>query len=316
MRRLTLLLAAFLTLVAGSVSAQCLPPACVNNIVGKILMLESGPPGLQLRAEVAVDGTIDPATASLHWNFDPDYLFEDATQAPGTPPIPFTPNAAAAAAMTYRISTELGASVISRTVILPANVTCSQALLECWTGPLINSIPNLNTGGTFTLRLSWEHLPQFHESTWSDPVTFTVTGGVPVPVPVNCVLSDWIAWGPWLPRDPQVIPPELARIRTREILTPASNGGTCLGALIEMETMPLVPVPIPTFCRYVKSGSTVVQTVAAGTLIQGTNQLATQGTRLAILVSWGFELNATKCLAAVNGLCQTVHVEATCRGLP
>jgi len=303
-------------LLPSPVSAQCLPPACEGNIAGKIHMLQPGPFAVSLQGEVEPGGTLDPTRASLHWTFDPTYLFADATQPPDAPPILMTPDAFAASSMTYRAQIQ-NAQTGTASVIIN-NVTCDQALLECWTGPLLSALPGLSNGGTFTVSLSWEKLPQFHQSTWSAPVLFTVLGGQPPPPPpgVNCVPGEWSAWSPWVPQEPQVVPPMLIRMRTREILAPASGGGADCFPLLQTETMLLTPPPISAFCRYVKPGTTVVQTVAAGTRIVGTNQMATQSTRMAVLVGWGFELNATKCLTALNGACQTVHVEATCRGLP
>jgi hypothetical protein len=53
---------------------------------------------------------------------------------------------------------------------------------------------------------------------------------------INCTLSAWGAWSAWAP----VSPTQEARTRTRTILTPASNGGTCTEPLTETETRSIV----------------------------------------------------------------------------
>lgn len=336
-------LALLLWLVApAGAAAQCVPPACVNNVAGKVLMLSNGPAAVQLVQPVT--GPVNLATDRIEFTYDTLETAQDA-EVNGTLPCPspfeniltcslVTPTVEAAAAMTIRASVGrcfdptcttapamFPTTVVSPTVAMIDNITCSATPARCVTAPLARILPNLGTGGVFLLRLSRERLPNFHESVWSDPVIFLVPGGDPLPLPkIDCVPGPWDPWSAWLPLDPQIVPPMLTRIRTREIVRPAANGGIECSPLLERELMLLTPPAIPKFCRYIKAGTTTVQTIAEGTVISGTNQMATQSTRMAILVGWGFELNKTTCLTAAgpstNRACQTVHVEATCRGLP
>lgn len=134
----------------------------------------------------------------------------------------------------------------------------------------------------------------------SDILTFLVTANDPVPPPpVNCVPGPW---GPWLPVLPVGAPPREHRVRA--VVTPAANGG----AACELEEVrDIVIVPPPTgFCRYIKPGESVVQTLTLGTSIHGVNQIATQSTRWPVLLAWGFKITAeplTKTTVDITAVC-------------
>lgn len=64
--------------------------------------------------------------------------------------------------------------------------------------------------------------------------TYTLQMGVGVPVPVDCVLSEWSAWSVLNPTTEQ---------RTRTVVTPPSNGGAPCGPL--SETRPITPPEEP-----------------------------------------------------------------------
>ena len=66
-----------------------------------------------------------------------------------------------------------------------------------------------------------------------------------VPVPVDCVVSEFGAWSDWEP----ISGSEEQRTRTRTILTHPANGGAACPYLIETETR-LVTVPVPTSCVF------------------------------------------------------------------
>ena len=322
MRRLTLLLTLLLLLVAGSASAQCLPPACVNNIAGKVLMLAGGSAGVRL-VSVQVDpaAPIDPTTAYLAWDFDPTETAQDANANGGLPcPTPFeniltcsllTPTPLDAALMTYRVSTLDSSTVISPTVIMVANVNCSPAM--CWTPPLIRILPNLGNGGSFVLRLSRETLPRFHESAWSEPVSFRTLGAEdpPPPPPPVCAVSEWQEWSPWAPFVPQVSPPKETRHRNRTI-----TNAPCVGAPFLTETANrdlLVTPPVKT-CTYMAPGSNVFQQRNVGDVIEGNNYSPQgRGQRMDQLFSWGWAVSGfpIRDQAGIGA-----HLKATCVGLP
>jgi hypothetical protein len=61
-----------------------------------------------------------------------------------------------------------------------------------------------------------------------------------VPVPVDCVVSEFGAWSAWQ----SISGTEEQRTRTRTILTHPANGGAACPYLTETETRPLSPAPI------------------------------------------------------------------------
>lgn len=152
-------------------------PATAQTFVGKVVRLEPGP---AVRLSQAGIDPINPSTAYLAWDFSPTETADDATL-PCCTRIPLTPTPAIAAAMTYRLRSVAAPNVFNGTRIL-SGVTCD--LTGCRTPPLMTFMPEAAQGGSWSIVLTRELLPRFHESTSSEPLAFTTfNGGGPPPPP-------------------------------------------------------------------------------------------------------------------------------------
>lgn len=305
----------FLLAIPVFSDAQCRPPECINNIRGKVSSLIPGSSGLRLAQNAP--GPIDPSKAYIVFDADTMEMADDATL-PCCTKILVTPTAADASAFTYRISTMDSITIISPTVIMVANVTCSLKELnriECFTPPLSQILPNLQNGKEYTIKLSRERLPQFHESVWSEPATFTTQGGViEPPKPIDCVVSEWQEWSPFSPIPP--IPPATvstleSRHRNRTIIVQPMNGGLACPFLIETETRNIIVTPPVKQCMYIPLGGTVNVPKDVGTVIETSQQLITNRFRNNNFLTWGWKVDD---YYQLNG--NFDHIKITCRGLP
>jgi len=284
---------------ASPVRAQCLPPACVNNIAGKVFALADGPP--VVLAQASPGPFTDPRTAYLMWDFDPTELVLDATAPPGSPPILAAPTPAAAAALTYRA---LG-NFANQPIVIPG-VTCAGT--SCRTPPLATFLPELLKGGTFPIYVTRAGPPRFLESVASNPVTATTLADG-APVPIACVVSEWAEWSPWAPISSTLE----SQHRNRTVIMPAANGGAPCPFLTETSTRNITTAPPVKTCPYMAPTSTVFQTRNVGDVIEGNNYSPLgRGTRMDQLFAWGFEVTGYP----INSLGTAVHLKATCRGLP
>jgi len=92
------------------------------------------------------------------------------------------------------------------------------------------------------------------------PYTLAVLADVPVPV--DCVVSEFGAWSDWQP----ISDTEEERTRTRPIVTYPANGGVTCPPLTETETRP-ISLPPPPSCIFDFSGHVgAVIDWAAGTI--------------------------------------------------
>lgn len=157
-------------------------PASGQNIRGTVAPLTGGPPAAL--AAACGPGPVDADVCYLTWDVSLTERATDATQPciPQCVLIAVTPTPAAAAAMTYRVrnvggpNTFLGPRVLS-------GVTCDTQ--TCRSLPLGTFLPELRQGGSWSIGLTRERLPQFQESTESAAVMFTTlnAGGPPPPPP-------------------------------------------------------------------------------------------------------------------------------------
>jgi len=68
--------------------------------------------------------------------------------------------------------------------------------------------------------------------------------------------------------------------------------------------------PEPVTCRYIAPGSTTVQTLPAGTVLRGVNQILSQAARWPLFLSWGWKVEAVPLTATA------VDITITCVGPP
>lgn len=90
--------------------------------------------------------------------------------------------------------------------------------------------------GTFTLQATARDAAG--NSTVSASVSITVNP-IAAPPPVDCVVSAWSEWSAWVP----VSATTEERTRTRDVITPAANGGAECPHLFEVESRPIVTPP-------------------------------------------------------------------------
>lgn len=332
-RRLGIFLAvagALAILSASPLSAQtCLPPACVNNVAGKVVALPVGP-SIQL-VQAVPSAVVDLQTAHLEFDYDPLETAQDAT-ANGTLPCPaphadiltcslVTPTALDAARWTYRIAVGecrdpacetvgmLTVTIASPTLITADSMSCRVSPTTCFSAPLSHILPNLGGPGTFRLVMSREAPPRFRESAWSDPVIFTVVGAQepPPPVPI-CVAGEFQEWSPWTP----IVgsnPPMESQHRNRVITNQPCTGAELL-TLTEVHNRPVLIAPPVKTCTYMAPLSQVLQQRNVGDVIEGNNFSAIgRGQRMDQLFIWGWKVEG---YPIVGG----AHLRATCLGLP
>jgi len=291
-----------LLVIPSSVFAQCIPPECINNIRGKVVFIPSFSSSLRLAGQ-ALEEPIDISRAYLEWDFNSTDMADDMTL-PCCVSIPVTPTPLDASMMTYRVSGVDATTIISPTILMINNVTCS--LMACWTPPLIRILPNLGRGGTFTIRISREWLPRFHESIWSDPVSFTV-GQIIDPPPPICIVSQFEEWSPWTP----VIPPTPPVIETRHRNRVITNA-PCVGTpnLTEVENRNILVAPPVKQCPYVATGQTVNVPKNVGTVIETFRQPVSNRARVGTFLYWYWKVE-------INPIdSQFDHIKVTCQGPP
>lgn len=251
---------------------------------------------------------IDPSQWVLQWDLNLDDM-QPSLECSGSDPVvcvtkPITPSEEAAEALTYRVHL---IGVNGTVVNLPpythaVGITCSAMARFCQTQQHLDELnPQLATHvGQWTMTITREGLPVFSESAPSNEIAYFSTDPQAPPAPnVDCVLSAFSAWS-------QV--DATHEHRTRTVVTAPSGTGMACGPLEEVRMI----TPPAGFCRYIKPGETVVQTLAIGTHVKGTNQIATQATRWPILLGWGFAINADP-RTPQPGV--TVLIDAVCVGL-
>lgn len=292
-------------------SAQCVPPSCVNNIRGKVVSLPMSVAVLSLGGQTASE-PIDINKAYLVWSLDTTNTADDLTL-PCCTPVLVNPDLISAASSTYRISTMDSITVISPTVIMINNVSCSFSPLpntiDCKSAPLAQILPNLGIGGTFTLRISLERLPKIHESIYSDPVTFTV-GQIITPPPVQCIASEWEEWSPYFPVPP--IPPATkSTLETRHRNRIITNM-PCINPpfLVETETRNIPIAPPIKQCPYIATGGTVNVPKNVGTVIETFRQPVLQRARVGTFLYWFWKVEINPIDAQFD------HIKVTCQGPP
>lgn len=69
------------------------------------------------------------------------------------------------------------------------------------------------------------------------------------PVPVDCVVSDFVPTSPWIPVVPATVPPTEYRELTRTVLMSAANGGLACPNLTSIETRNIIIPPPPPICQ-------------------------------------------------------------------
>jgi len=275
-------------------------PSYAQQIKDKIVPLGSDIQSL------AVVGSAD--NAYLTFDFDPTELSDDQTL-PCCTKILVTPLPGDAELFTYRLS--IVSPLISRFIRIITGVTCTEG--GCRTLPILSMLPEAIDGKTYVLQLSREKQPKFHESAYSNSVSFTTTAIPPPPVPVNCVVSEWQEWSPFiaiLPVPPATVSTLEIRHRNRTVIIPASNGGAPCPFLTETETRNIIVSPPVKQCMYIPLGGTVNVPKDVGTIIETSRQLITNRFRNNAFLTWGWKVDD---YYQIDG--NFDHIRITCRGL-